>query len=169
MDECTALDGAAEGDWYDLHDFEDFLRRNHLFDLWKTQMMGAEISGVMAFKNKAGEYIYGNMYEGESLNALLFNTTHFHMTFSLGFQRGGGGVPQRGTPQYENFRYAASLFGYDFMLHDAVWRENKLICSKPLDPHASCPIAKQVHKKELTFIFLMFPIQKQYNKKSGTP
>ena len=129
MDECTALDGAAEGDWYDLHDFEDFLRRNHLFDLWKTQMMGAEISGVMAFKNKAGEYIYGNMYEGESLNALLFNTTHFHMTFSLGFQRGGGGVPQRGTPQYENFRYAASLFGYDFMLHDAVWRENKLICS----------------------------------------
>ncbi|MCI8331528.1 MAG: DUF4832 domain-containing protein [Clostridiales bacterium] len=118
MDECTALDGEREGGWYELHDFETSLRRGNLYDRWQTQMMGAEISGVMGFKNAKGEFIYGNMYEGESLQALLFNTTHFHMTFSLGFQRGGGGVPQRGTKQYDNFRYAASVFGYDFMLKE---------------------------------------------------
>ena len=128
MDVCTVKDGAKEGDWYELHQFEDFFREKNLYDRWKSEMMGAEISGVMAFKDK-GEYIYGNMFEGESLKALIFATTHFHMTFSLGFQRGGGGVPEKGTEQYKNFRYAASIFGYDFSLVDASLNENILSCS----------------------------------------
>ena len=49
------------------------------------------------------------------------------------------------------------------------FRKNKLIRSKPLNPYTSCPISKQVHEKKFTFIFLMLPIQKQYDKKSGTP
>ena len=129
MNACALNDGEPDGAWYELHQFEDFIRDNQLEDRWKEQMMGAEISGVMAFKNKEGEYFFGNMFEGESLSALIYCTTHFHMTFSLGFQRGGGGVPQKGTPQYENFRYAASVFGYDFTLCDASLEKGLLTCS----------------------------------------
>ncbi len=126
IDAATVCDGAKEGEWYELHQFEDFFREYGLWNLWETQMMGAEISGVMAFKNREGEYFFGPMFEGEALRALIFCTTHFHMTFSLGFQRGGGGVPKKGTPQYDNFRYAASIFGYDFTLAAAALEGNDL-------------------------------------------
>ncbi len=128
MDECAIADGAGEGGWYELHQFDDFIREKNLYERWQTQMMGAEISGVMAFKNREGKYYFGNMFEGESLAALIHCTTHFHMSFSLGFQRGGGGVPEKGTEQYDNFRYAASIFGYDFTVTDAALEENKLTC-----------------------------------------
>lgn len=128
IDAATVCDGAKEGDWYELHQFEDFIRDHSLYDIWKTQMMGAEISGVMAFKNKDGECFFGNMFEGEALGALLFCISHFHMTFSLGFQRGGGGVPATGTEQYKNFRYAASTLGYDLTLRDARFEDDKLTC-----------------------------------------
>lgn len=128
IDRATICDGAVEGEWYELHQFDDFFREKDLWKRYKTEMMGAEISGVMAFKDRQGEYFFGPMFEGEALNALLFCTTHFHMTFSLGFQRGGGGVPEKGTEAYKNFRYAASLFGYDFTLKDVSFDDNKLTC-----------------------------------------
>lgn len=126
IDAATICDGAKEGEWYELHQFDDFFREADLWKRYKTEMMGAEISGVMAFKNREGQYFFGNMFEGEALRVLCFCTTHFHMTFSLGFQRGGGGVPEKGTELYKNFRYAASLFGYDFTLKDARFEEDKL-------------------------------------------
>lgn len=127
IDAATVCDGAKEGEWYELHHLEDTFRRaGNLWDRWETQMMGAEISGVMAFKNRDGELFFGNMFEGEALNALMYCTSHFHMTFSMGFQRGGGGVPEPGTELYRNFRYAASLFGYDFTLAAAAMEQDTL-------------------------------------------
>ncbi len=123
---CSETFGEGYVAYTQLHQFEDFIYGNGLQDNWKDQMMGAEISGCLGFKTRAGANIYGNMFEGECLKALEYNIEHFHITFSLGWHRGGGALPRPGSGQYDNFKRAALDCGYDFTVTGASYDDGKL-------------------------------------------
>ena len=104
-----------------LQQFYDFINGNGgkyepLWDLWKTQMFGGELSMQMSMEP------FGPLWSGTEREALDYCVNQFHMSWLMGL--GVGGVPETNTAEYQEFRKVAGSFGYDIYI-DSVAVKNR--------------------------------------------
>lgn len=98
-----------------LQQFYDFINGNNgnynpIWDKWQTQMFGGELSGMMY------EDCFGSILEGTEREALDYCINQFHVTWLMGV--GKSGIPEKGTPEYEEYLEVASSFGYEIGITD---------------------------------------------------
>ena len=96
-----------------IQQFYDFMNGNGgsyepLWDLWKTQMFGGELSMQMYLEP------FGPLWSGTERQALDYCIDQFHMSWIMGV--GTGGIPDKDTPEYQEFRNVAGSFGYDIFI-----------------------------------------------------
>ena len=104
-----------------LQQFYDFIdgnggRYEPLWDLWKTQMFGGELSGQMYLEP------FGPLWSGTEREALEYCINQFHVSWLMGV--GTGGIPETNTAEYQEFRKVAGSFGYDIFI-DSVTGKNR--------------------------------------------
>ena len=100
-----------------LQQFYDFIngdggRYEPLWDLWKTEMFGGELSGQM-YKEP-----FGPLWSGTEREALDYCIRQFHMSWLMGV--GVDGIPDVNTDAYREFREVADSFGYDLYIDSVV-------------------------------------------------
>lgn len=98
-----------------LQQFYDFINGNGgeyepIWDKWETQMFGGELSGMMY------EDCFGSILEGTEREALDYSINQFHLTWLMGV--GKSGIPEKGTPEYEEYLEVARSFGYEIGITD---------------------------------------------------
>ena len=103
-----------------LQQFYDFIDGNGgkyepLWDLWKTQMFGGELS-LQMYKEP-----FGPLWSGTEREALEYCIDQFHMSWLMG--TGVGGIPETNTAEYKEFRAVASRFGYDLYINSVTRRD----------------------------------------------
>ena len=104
-----------------LQQFYDFIngdsgRYQPLWDLWKTQMFGGELSGQM-YKEP-----FGTLWSGTEREALDYCINQFHMSWLMGV--GNGGIPDINSDEYKEFRKVSGSFGYNLFI-ESVTAKNR--------------------------------------------
>ena len=104
-----------------LQQFYDFIngdggKYEPLWDLWKTQMFGGELSVQMSMEP------FGPLWSGTEREALEYCINQFHVSWIMGV--GVGGIPETNTAEYQEFRKVAASFGYDIFI-DSVEGKNR--------------------------------------------
>ncbi len=104
-----------------LQQFYDFINGNGgkyepLWDIWKTQMFGGELSMQMSMEP------FGPLWSGTEREALAYCINQFHMSWLMGV--GTGGIPDANSDEYQEFRKVAASFGYDIFI-DSVSGKNR--------------------------------------------
>ena len=102
-----------------LQQFYDFINGNGgsyqpLWELWKTQMFGGELS-LQMYKEP-----FGPLWSGTEREALDYCINQFHMSWLMGV--GAEGIPETNTAEYLEFRKVAGSFGYDIFIDSVVIR-----------------------------------------------
>lgn len=103
-----------------LQQFYDFINGNGgkyepLWDLWKTQMFGGELSMQMSMEP------FGSLWSGTEREALDYCIRQFHMSWLMGV--GVGGIPQTNTAEYQEYRKVAGSFGYDLFIDSVTGKD----------------------------------------------
>ena len=102
-----------------LQQFYDFINGNGgqyepLWDMWKTQMFGGEMSRQMYLEP------FGPLWSGTEREALDYCIKQFHMTWVMGI--GQGTIPETNTAEYKEFKNVAGSFGYDVSIESVTGR-----------------------------------------------
>ena len=104
-----------------LQQFYDFINGNGgsyepLWDIWKTQMFGGELSMQM-YQNP-----FGPLWSGTEREALEYCIHQFHMSWLMGV--GTGGIPDINSDEYKEFRQVAGSFGYDIFIDSVTGKKH---------------------------------------------
>lgn len=96
-----------------LQQFYDFINGENgnyepIWDKWKTQMFGGEISGLM-YNDP-----FGPLWSGTEREVLDYCIQQFHLSWIMGVGRGG--IPKVDTPEYQEYLKVASSFGYEIAI-----------------------------------------------------
>lgn len=108
--EWKALLKSLDSSYGTLQQFYDFINGCNgnyepIWDKWQTQMFGGELSGII-YEDPFGPILWGT--EREALNYCI---EQFHVTWLSGV--GKGGIPYKGTEDYEEYLEIANSFGYE--------------------------------------------------------
>ena len=103
-----------------LQQFYDFINGNGgkykpLWDVWKTQMFGGELSLQMY------QEPFGPLWSGTEREALEYCINQFHMSWLMGV--GVGGIPELNSDEYKEFRKVAGSFGYDLYIDSVTGKD----------------------------------------------
>lgn len=119
--EWKALLAKQDPSFATLQQFYDFINGNGgayepLWDAWKTQMFGGELSMQM-YKEP-----FGSLWSGTERGALQYCIVQFHVTWLMGY--GQGSIPDSSTAEYRDFLDVAGSFGYNLFI-DSVSGDSK--------------------------------------------
>ena len=104
-----------------LQQFYDFIngdggKYEPLWDQWKTQMFGGEMSRQMYMAP------FGPLWSGTEREALDYCIQQFHMSWMMGV--GDGGIPETNTAEYQEFKKVAGSFGYDLSIQSVIGKNH---------------------------------------------
>lgn len=98
------------GSYGTIQQFYDFMNGQNgnyepIWDKWKTQMFGGELSGMMYNEP------FGPIWTGTEREALDYCIQQFHVSWIMGV--GKDGIPKMNTPEYGEYLNVANSFGYE--------------------------------------------------------